>query len=183
MKRIISLLALSLLAAPSFAQKMGTRSGQISFFSHTPVEDISAKNNDAAVVVDSRSGDVAIAVPIRSFRFEKQLMEEHFNENYMESAKYPKAEFKGRITNANEVQWTKDGSYPVKVLGNMTMHGVTREVSIPATIVVAGGKAAAQAKFPLRLADYKIEIPSMVASKISESVTVSVNVPMQSLAR
>ncbi len=183
MKRLFSLLALSLLAAPAFAQKMGTRAGQVSFTSHTAVEDIAAKNNDAAVVVNSATGDVAVAVPIRSFRFEKQLMEEHFNENYMESTKYPKADFKGKITNAGDVQWTKDGSYPVKVMGAMTMHGVTREVSVPATVVVSGGKATGMAKFPLKLSDYNVKVPQMVASKIAESVNVVVSAPLQALSR
>lgn len=183
MKQLFSLLALSLLTAPAFAQKWGTRAGQVSFYSHTSAEDIAAKNNDAAVVVNGATGDVAVAVPIRSFRFEKQLMEEHFNENYLESAKYPKAEFKGKIANAGEVQWAREGAYPVRLQGTLTMHGVTRDVTVPATITVSGSTATAMAKFPLKLDEYHIKVPQMVASKIADVVTVSVNAPLQALSR
>src|SRR5690606_29851446 len=101
-----------------------TRSGKVTFFSSTPLEAIEAFNNEAASVMDAKTGDIVFQVPIRSFKFENALMQEHFNENYLESSKYPKAEFKGKITDINKVNFSKDGTYNVTSKGNLTIHGV-----------------------------------------------------------
>jgi len=109
------------------------------------------------------------------FKFEKALMQEHFNENYMESSKFPKASFQGTITDPSKVNFNKDGIYQVVVAGNLTMHGVTKNLSIPAIIHVADKKISGESKFDIKLADYNITIPSVVAKQISENVTISVN--------
>lgn len=175
MKKFLLTIALLALLSPAFAQKYMTRTGKVTFFSSTPVENIEAINNDAASVIDSKGGDVMFQVPIKSFRFEKQLMQEHFNENYMESDKFPKAEFRGKITNIGTVDFTKNGTYNVKATGKMTMHGVTRDVSAGGTITVKDGAVTVNAKFMIRPADYGIKIPTVVASKIADKIEVTVN--------
>ena len=102
-------------------------------------------------------------------------MEEHFNENYMESGKFPKSEFKGKITNLADVNFAKDGEYAVKVAGNLTMHGVSQPVTADGTITIKGGKISAKSKFIVKLADFKIDRPSVVADKISEKATITVD--------
>jgi polyisoprenoid-binding protein YceI len=128
-----------------------------------------------ATALDLQTGDIAFAVLIRSFHFEKALMEEHFNENYMESDKMPKATFKGKISNASGIDLSKEGSYEMLAEGDMTIHGVTQKIKVPGTIVVKGGLPQVIAKFKLAPKDYNIKIPSLVADKIEESMAVSVN--------
>lgn len=175
MKKFLLTIALLSLLSPAFAQKYMTRTGKVTFFSSTPVENIEAINNDAASVIDGKGGDVMFQVPIKSFRFEKQLMQEHFNENYMESDKFPKAEFRGKITNIGTVDFTKNGTYNVKATGKMTMHGVTKDVSAGGTITVKDGAVTVNSKFMIRPDDYGIKIPTVVASKIADKIEVTVN--------
>lgn len=176
MKRtIITLLLLTAVSSATFAQKYLTRTGKVSFFSGTPIENIEAFNNETASILDSRNGDVIFQVPIKSFKFEKETMQEHFNDDYMESSKYPKAEFKGRVEDISKVNFSKDGTYKVVAKGKLSMHGVTRDVNIPGTIVVKGKEATLNAKFMVVPQDYNIKIPSMVASKIAKSIEITVN--------
>ena len=175
MKKCSIILAALLLTTTAFSQRYMTRTGRVTFFSSTPMENIEAVNNEAACAVDSKSGDVAFQVPVKSFKFEKALMQEHFNENYMESDKYPKAEFKGKITNISAVNFSKDGRYDVTASGKMTIHGVTRDVSAPATITVQGGNITGASKFRVRTSDYGIKIPGVVAGKIAQEIEVTVN--------
>jgi polyisoprenoid-binding protein YceI len=175
MKKSIIVIALLMLGHAAFAQKYMTRTGKVSFFSATSVENIEAFNNEAASVLDSKTGDLAFQVPIKSFKFEKALMQEHFNENYMESDKYPKAEYKGKVTDISKVNFAKDGTYNVSTSGKMTMHGVTKDVTIPGTITVKGGDATLNSKFKVKVADYGIKIPSMVVTKVAKEIEVTVN--------
>ena len=176
MKKIVIATALLCgMSASVFAQKYMTRTGKVTFFSSTPVENIEAFNNDVSSVLYSKSGEVAFVVPIKSFKFEKALMQEHFNENYMESDKYPKADFKGKVTNLGDVNFAKDGNYSVKVAGALTIHGVTKNVSLPGTITVKGGSITTNSKFKVKTADYGIKIPAMVKNKIAEQIEVTVN--------
>lgn len=176
MKRtIIAALIICSTAVTGMAQKYMTRTGKVTFFSSTPIENIEAFNNDVSGVVDAKSGDVAFIVPVKSFKFEKALMQEHFNENYMESDKFPKADFKGKINNLNAVSFDKDGNYPVQLQGKLTIHGVTKEVSLPGTVTIKGNALTANAKFLVRPTDYGIKIPSMVESKIARQIEVTVN--------
>jgi polyisoprenoid-binding protein YceI len=178
MKKI--LLCAVLLAATNslFAQKFLTRTGKVSFYSATPMEKIEAINNDVAAVVDGASAAMKFIVPVKSFKFERQLMQEHFNENYMESDKFPKSEFSGKLSDPSAVNWTKDGKYAVTAVGKMTMHGVTKDVSIPGTVSIVKGVPTLQAKFAIVPQDYKINIPSVVSNKIAEKIDVTVNVQL-----
>lgn len=152
-----------------------TRTGQVSFFSKTPLENIDAINNETTSMLNTGTGEIVYAVLVKSFRFEKALMEEHFNENYMESDKFPKATFSGKITNLSTVDFTKDGNYAATVEGELVIHGVKKSVSTMGTLVVTGKKVSALSSFLLRPADYGIKIPSLVADKIAETIEVRVN--------
>ena len=175
MKKYSLIFAALLLATNAFSERYMTRTGKVTFFSSTPLENIEAVNNETACALDSKSGDVAFQVPVKSFKFEKALMQEHFNENYMESDKYPKADFKGKVTNLSAVDFGKDGQYNVTASGKLTMHGVTRDVSAPGTITVKGGSITASSKFKVRTSDYGIKIPGVVAGKIAQEIEVTVS--------
>ena len=182
-KTFFLLLLAAAFAGQVNAQKYFTRDGTISFSASSPLEKIEATNRGATAVIDAASGAVEFAVLIKGFIFEKALMQEHFNENYLESTKYPKATFKGKIANIEEVKWDKDGSYPVKVKGMMTMHGVTKEIKGQGNIRVQGGRIIASSDLELPLSDYEVSIPSVVADKISKTAKVRVEVALAELKR
>jgi polyisoprenoid-binding protein YceI len=153
-----------------------TRNGQISFFSSTPLEDIKASNNEVASVINRKSGSVQFIVLIKSFRFRKTAMQDHFNgKDYMDSDRFPKAELKGTIVNISSVDFTKDGTYPVTVEGSLSMHGVTNKIRIPGNIMIKGNAVTAATVFTIKLTDYKISVPTIVSKKIAETVEVTVN--------
>lgn len=175
MKRIFLLIAAIGFAASVQAQKVfSTKNGKISFYSKAPLEDIEARNSEVESKLSSTSGQVVFMLLIKGFQFENQLMEEHFNENYMESNKYPKSDFKGYITNVSNIDFTKDGTYNAKVKGDLTIHGVTRPVETEGTLEVKGGKVVARTKFPVKLKDHNIG-GAMVGKKIAETILVDVN--------
>ncbi len=145
----------------------------IRFFSDGAIEDIDAKNLKAVGSVDAAGKKFAFKVPVKQFVFKKSLMQDHFNENYMESDKYPEASFAGTIVGAFDL--SKDGTYPVSADGNLTMHGITQKRAIPATIIVKAGKAALTSKFIVKLIDHKISIPKIMFQKIAEQVEVTIN--------
>lgn len=161
--------------------KYFTKTGKIEFYSKAPMEDIEAKNKTVAAVLDTKTGALQFSVLMKSFEFEKALMQEHFNENYIESDKYPKGEFKGVITNNNEINYSKDGTYQAKVKGQLTIHGVTRDVNTTGTIKTSGGKIDATSVFNILLSDYKIKIPAVVKEKLSNSIKISVDCKLEPL--
>ena len=158
-----------------FAQKFFTRDAKIKFNSETPMETIEAVNKSATCVLDAATGKMEWKVLIKGFLFEKALMQEHFNENYLESSKYPNATFSGAITNLNEVNFAKEGTYTAKVKGKMTIHNVTKDVETTGTIKVSGGNLDVQTNFGVASADYNISIPSVVKDKIAKEIKVIVN--------
>ncbi len=175
MKNIVSFLFLLLLAIQAQSQKVYTKNGNISFFSKTALENISADNNQVTGIFNQQTGELQFSVLIKAFHFKKALMEEHFNENYMESDKYPKAIFKGVVADMSKVNLTKDGSYPVSVSGDLTIHGVTNKVAVAGTIVVKSGVISSQSSFNIKPADYKISIPKLVKDNIAETINITVN--------
>lgn len=177
MKKLILSLSILCMAAASHAQTYMTRTGRVNFNATTKSspETIEAKNNEVACIMDGKSGEVRFQILVKNFKFERALMQEHFNENYMESDKFPKSEFKGAITNLSEVNFAKDGTYNAKVTGKMTMHGVTKTVTVPGSIVVKGKNARLSAKFSLLLKDYNIDIPSAVVDKVDKTAVISVD--------
>lgn len=158
--------------------KFFTKKGKITFDATTPnsPEQIRAKNENVISVIDLSSGAMQFMLSMTAFEFEKALMQEHFNENYVESEKFPKAEFKGNVTDYKSINLGKDGNYTVNVKGNLTMHGVTKEVTSTGTMTVKGGMlAAGKAEFKVHLPDYGIEIPSVVSDKLSKDAKIKVD--------
>lgn len=175
MKKTI-ITALVFLSAISLnAQKYFTKNATITFVSKAPMETIEGTNKTTTAVIDATSGAIAFSVVVKGFVFDQQLLQQHFNENYMESDKFPKGEFKGSITNNASVKYATDGSYAVTVSGKLTIHGVTKDVTSTGKITVSGGKISASSEFSITLSDYNISIPSVVKDKISKTVKITVN--------
>jgi hypothetical protein len=155
-------------------EKYYTRTGHVSFYSKTPLEDIQASNKQAASVIDFSSGEMVFSVLMKSFSFPKALMQEHFNESYVESDKYPKSTFKGRIINIQSVNVQKNGIYPVDIEGELMIHGVTKPVKTSGTLEVKESKLYGKSQFTIAVADYKIDIPRLVRDNIAKNVEVQV---------
>lgn len=157
------------------AQNYLTKNGNISFFSKTDIENIDAVNNQVVSVIMPQTSSLAFSVLINGFLFKKALMQEHFNENYMESTKYPKATFKGTIPDISKVNFTKDGAYNVTVTGDLYIHNVTNKITMPAVIMVKAGKISASTSFKVNLDDYKISVPKIVEGNISKTIEIKVD--------
>jgi polyisoprenoid-binding protein YceI len=180
MKKIVVLAILVVSVNLAGAQdKYFTKSGKISFYSKASLENIEAHNKTVTCVLDTKTGNMQFAVMMKAFEFEKALMQEHFNENYIESHKFPKADFKGQIINNGDINYSKDGKYTAKVKGKLTMHGQTRDVESTGTIEVRGGKLEADAVFNITLADYNVSIPAMVKDNISKTVSITVDCSLE----
>jgi polyisoprenoid-binding protein YceI len=151
--------------------KYFTKEGRAVFFSKTPMETIEGTNKKVTSVMDISTGQIEFSVLMKAFEFQKALMQEHFNENYVESDKFPKSVFE----NAANVKWTVDGTYPVKVSGKMTIHGVTKDITVPGTFEIKGGKINGKSTFNILLSDYNIVIPNLVKDKMMESFKVDVD--------
>lgn len=159
----------------SWAQTYTTTAGTVSFFSGTPVEDIEAVNNKVGCLLNAKTGGIAIAMFIKDFRFESSVMRQHFNESYMESERYPKAVFNGNLANMQQMDLSKEGVYAVVATGKLTIHGITKDVTLPGNILVGKEGITIQAKFNVKTADYNIKIPTIVYAKIAEVIEVTVN--------
>ncbi len=183
MKKFFLLLAFAtIFMAQANAQKYGTRKGTITFDSDTNMEKIHAVNNTVSAVIDAKSKKLQFAVLIKGFQFKKALMQEHFNENYMESSKFPKASFKGEIVDG-DVNFVQIGNYDAKVKGKLTIHGVTKEVTVPVKIEMSKAGAHSTATFKVVLADYGIKIPSLVKNKIAKEVTIAIDATLPMLQK
>jgi hypothetical protein len=174
MKKILLLsLCLGIYSAVSAQSKYMTRNGMVKFEAEGPVkDDVKAVNNQAACVLNAATGEVVFQIAIKSFVFKKALMQEHFNENYMESHKFPKAVLKGKIVDFEKLDLSKDGSYDVAVTGELEMHGVQQQVTEKGKLIIQNGKISLQSSFWVTLADYNITIPKMVEDKIAKQAEV-----------
>ncbi len=181
--RIIAILLIGMTVTISVqAQKYMTKNGNIKFYSETPIETIEATNNQVNSALDSKTGDLVFKVLIKSFQFEKALMQEHFNENYMESDKFPNSTFQGKVTNLSSIDFTKEGSYDATIEGDLTIHGVTKKISAKGTFTVkAGDKVHGFSKFNVKPSDYDIKIPELVVKNIAESIEVTVDVELSKM--
>lgn len=159
----------------AYAQRYMTKTGHIDFFSHTPLEDIKADNEQVASVIDLSTGEIVFQVLIKSFKFKKALMEEHFNENYLESDKYPRATFRGRIIDPEPSVLTKEGKHDVAIEGDLNLHNITRKITVKGIIETGQGNLRATSKFNIKPADYNIEIPSVVRDNIAEDIEININ--------
>jgi hypothetical protein len=159
-----------LLASLAGAQKYKSESSYIKFYSDAPMEDIEAINEKAVGIIDLETNSIAFIVPIKSFEFKKKLMQEHFNENYLESDKFPKAVFKGSIG-----QWNgEEGENEALATGEMEIHGIKQQIEIKGTISKSDDKMSMSSVFSIKLEDYQIKIPTAVFYKIAEVVEVTV---------
>jgi hypothetical protein len=161
--------------------KFYTKNGKIRFESRAPMEDIDAVNKSVTCVLDSKTGNIQFVAMIRGFEFKKALMQEHFNENYVESDKFPKGEFKGTVVNNSEINYAQDGTYPAKVKGQLTIHGQTTEVESDGTIQVVQGKLQTNGSFNINISDFNIKIPSIVSEKVSNTVKIIVDCTLDPL--
>lgn len=169
--RYILILSLWFSGDLSYAQKYKSVSGEAGFFSSAPLEDIKAQNKTATGLFDSETGSVAFVVPIKGFRFRKSLMQEHFNENFMESDKYPQGTFEGKISGYD---LNTSGEQDAVAEGKMTIHGVTQNVRIPGKFRNENNRITMEAVFPVKLEDYDISIPRVLFMNIAEEVEVTV---------
>ena len=182
LKKNLILSALMLTAALSNAQdRYFTKTGKIEFHSKATMEDIEARNKTVMAVLDTKSGALQFSAQMKGFEFEKALMQEHFNENYVESGKYPKADFKGVVVNNSDINYAKNGTYTAKVKGKLTMHGVTKDVETTGTIKVDAGKLDANSTFNIQLSDYNVKIPSVVKDKVSNNIKIVVDTRLEPL--
>jgi hypothetical protein len=163
------------ITATSFAQTYFTKNGQITFFSKTILENINADNNQVISIINFETGSMQFSLLNNAFHFPKAKMEEDFNQDYMESDQYPRSTFKGMIDNIPQIDFTKDGTIPVKVSGELMIHGVKKNITVPGNLIIKNGQLSATAHFKLFIKDYNIKIPSIVSNKISESIDVTVN--------
>lgn len=149
------------------------KNAHISLYSSAPIEDIKAATNTATSVFNASTGDLAFNIAINSFHFEKELMQEHFNSDYMESDKFPRATFKGKVQEHPDL--TKDGSFPVTATGDLTVHGVTQKRTIPGTLTVKNGVITLTSEFMVKCADHHISIPQIVFHNIAENIKMNVS--------
>ncbi|GAB4131606.1 MAG: hypothetical protein Fur0041_02180 [Bacteroidia bacterium] len=174
MKKALFALAMLLMGfTVAQAQIYKGKSTKVSFYSHTALEDISAVDTTGVFLLNTKSNTVIAQVVIKGFKFPNALMEEHFNENYMESDKYPKATFNGKIN--EKIDYTKDGTYNVTMTGDLDMHGVKKPRTINATLVVKNGVITVDGKFDVLLKDHNIKVPEAVGAKIAESIEVTIH--------
>ena len=171
MKQLIIIVCCFLSYGVSHSQERYlTKNGAISFYSKAPMEDITADNNQVLSIVDATKGKMAISILMKSFLFEKALMQEHFNENYVESDKYPKATFKGKILNFNSL---KESETKLDIKGVISIHGKTKEIIVSANATKSEDTIQLQGEFNLKVADFDIKIPSVVAKNIAKEIKVS----------
>jgi polyisoprenoid-binding protein YceI len=170
---VVALLAVGL---NGFSQIYVGEKCKISFFSETKMENIDAVNTVTKPVLKAETGDFAIKAQQSAFVFKSAFMQEHYNENYVESEKYPYATFKGKIK--EKVDYTTDGVYNVTMEGTLDMHGVELPRTINGTVTVKAGAIAMDAKFDVKVADHKIKVPSLYVEKIAENIQVTFHADM-----
>jgi polyisoprenoid-binding protein YceI len=178
-KGLILLLAVILTGLTAFSQtedKKITKTAHINFFSHTPIEDISSDNYAVVSSITTSTGEVVFSVPMQSFKFEKSMMQKHFNRaDFLNTKQFPKAKFKGKITNLSGVNFKKDGTYNATFEGEMTIHGVTKKVTEKGKIQVNTGEITLDLNLKVALADYKIALKKGKPSKnVAKEIDVTV---------
>ena len=172
---ILSILLMAVITLTAFKplSKLASKNGHISFYSHTPVEDITANSYKVVSTIDPATGEVVFSIPMQTFEFEKALMQEHFNsKDFLNTKAFPKAKFSGKITDLSSVDFSKDGTYEANVTGELNLKDVTKPVTMKGTITVKGNSVTIDSKFPLILADYGISFkkgkPSTNIAKLVE---------------
>ncbi|WP_162126181.1 YceI family protein [Flavobacterium phycosphaerae] len=175
MKKVIIIAVAFLMSGMVFSQKMLTRSGEIKFDATVPgaTDLVYATNSTVSSIFDKTTGDLVVQAMVKSFKFKLPLMEEHFNENYMESDKLPKASFKGKVLSYDG----KSGNYDVE--GDLTIHGVTNKIKTKMTLAADGNKLIISGGFNIKLADYKIAVPALAKKTLAETAKITLKLPME----
>lgn len=183
-KLVLITICLVAISLAGHSQKFITKTGHIKFYSDSPLEKIEAHNHQVNAALNVATGDFVFKVLMKSFDFEKALMQEHFNENYVESDKYPNSTFIGKVMNIKDVNFSKPGTYNVNIEGKLTIHGITKDVKETGTFEVKDDKKAeARSKFNIHIGDYKISIPGIVAGHIAETVEITVELSLDKLEK
>ena len=180
MKKKNQLLTLLLLMATTcfYGQKYGTKTGTVAFEASVPsFEEVAAQNKSASAILEPATGNMAVLALMRGFNFKVALMEEHFNENYVESDKYPKATFKGKVEGLDVAKLTADAK-PYTITGDLTLHGKTVKVSDVAKISKSGNTITVTGSFLVQPKDFAIEIPSLVSKKVADKIEVTYNLSL-----
>jgi polyisoprenoid-binding protein YceI len=175
MKKTAIIILMVLICGMAFSQKMITRAGEIKFDATYPgaTDLVAATNNTVSSVFDKATGDLVVQAMVKSFKFKLPLMEEHFNENYMESDKLPKANFKGKVLNYDG----KAGSYDVE--GDLTIHGVTNKIKTKMAIANEGSKVIVSGSFTVKLSDYKLQVPALAKKTLSDTAKITLKLPLE----
>lgn len=170
MKKLLTILCLAI-GISAAAQKYAAEKSFVSFYSKATIEDITAENTKSQSIFNAATGEIVFAIPIQEFQFAKSLMKEHFNEKYMDTEKYPKSTFQGKITGF-DIHAT--GSQQAKASGKLTIHGVTQEIDVPGTVEFVDGKVMVKSSFIVKLETYNITRPQLMWQNIAEQVEVKI---------
>ena len=173
MVRLITSLVFFFSTMQLVAQQYMANNGEISFFSEAPLEDIKAINNKVSAVYDFDTKQLVFQLKIKDFIFPKALMQEHFNENYLESDLYPRSIFLGKVI-------SQDMQKSI-VEGDLTIHGKTNKITVEGILKKENNTVYVLAKFIMKLEDYDIEIPRIVMYKIAEEIEVTVNIELKEI--
>jgi len=148
-------------------------SGDVTFYSYAILEDIKATSKSVNSLLNTVNNEIAFMIPMRSFKFAKALMQEHFNEKYIESDKYPQALYKGKVN--EQLDYTKPGKYDVTTKGTLTIHGVEKEINEKGELNIQEGSIILYTRFFVALQDYKITKPSIMFNNIADTIEVKLN--------
>ncbi|MFA5243753.1 MAG: YceI family protein [Pedobacter sp.] len=172
MKRYFLVMVFSMALGTAMSQNIlyNATKSEFSFYSKAPLEDIEAKNIRAASIINTTNLEIVVRIPVSQFQFSNKLMQQHFNENYMESEKYPYATFKGKINEA--IDPGKSGVYTVTANGILNIHGIDQNRKLTGKLVIGENSMQLETKFDVMLADHQIEIPRLVFKKIAEKIEV-----------
>jgi hypothetical protein len=151
-----------------------TRTGHIDFYSHAPLEDIRANNEQVAAFLYTKTGELSFGLLLKSFEFKKALMQKHFNENYIESDKYPKAVFKGKIENFNSVNLKENGKVEVNVTGQLIIRDQKKDIATKAILDIRENEIVATSTFITKPSDFNIKIPNAVKDNIGKEIEVNI---------
>jgi len=170
---LVSIFLVTSLCTSAQNQLYSVKTSEFSFFSKAPMEDIEAKNTKASSIINTANRELVVRIPIAQFQFSNRLMQQHFNENYLESEKFPYATFKGKINEL--INFSKTGAYEVSASGTLNIHGVDQERTIRGKLNIGENTLNLDARFDVLLIDHKIDIPKLVFKKIAEKIAVSAN--------
>ena len=172
MMRQFIFLGLIAMTSVNWGQTYSTKSGTLSFEASVPsFEEVSAKNESVSAIFKTETGTFACLTLVKGFRFKVALMEEHFNENYIESSKFPKTTFKGTIV-VFDLKTLNDTEQSFIAKGTLSLHGVEKQVEIPVQLGINGDALVMSSQFNLKPEDFNIKIPKVVSSKIAEDIEV-----------